>query len=138
MRSWTWAMATASSRGHDPLSLSRLRRAIDRCDQFESDFRRGAKPRIEAYLKEAEGPERLLLLRELLALELQLHRRRHELPDPRAYRERFPEESGVVDELFRDAGTRGPPPTGDSSRADCISVPTSFDEVARLCEAFCS
>ena len=68
------AMASVPSKGHDPLSLSRLRRAVDRCERFEAEFRGGGAPRIEAYLDGAAGPERLLLLRELLALELDLQR----------------------------------------------------------------
>src|SRR3954453_9715755 len=129
-------MATAPSRGHDPLSLSRLRRAVDRCDRFEAEFRGGAAPRIEAYLEGAEGPERLLLLRELLALELGLHRRCHEQPDPQLYRERFPGESGLVDQVFREVRQPGHPPAGDPSHGDRVSVLTSFDEGARLCAGF--
>src|SRR5437763_8744085 len=129
-------MATAPSRGPDPLSLSRLRRAVDRCDRFEAEFRGGAAPRIEVYLEGVEGPERLLLLRELLALEMNLHRWCDEPPDPQPYRERFPSESGLVDEVFREVRQPGPPPAGDPSRGDRASVLTSFDEVARLCAGF--
>jgi serine/threonine protein kinase len=129
-------MATAFPKGHDPLSLSRLRRVVDQCERFEAEFSGGGAPRIEAYLEGATGPERLLLLRELLALEL--HRRRDEPsdPDPQPYRERFPSESNLVDEVFRAVRQPGRPEAGDAAWGAGASVASSFDEVAQLCENF--
>ncbi len=56
------------------------------CDRFESAWRGEAKPRIEDYWREADGPD---LLRELLVLELAYRIQRHDHPNPADYRPRF-------------------------------------------------
>jgi serine/threonine-protein kinase len=66
------------------------------CDRFERDFRAGKGPRIEDFVGEAPPARRADLLRELLAVELELRRRRGESVTLDAYRQRFPE---AVDEL---------------------------------------
>jgi serine/threonine protein kinase len=74
---------------------------LDRqCDQFEREFRAGRAPRIEDYLAEATSDNRLDLLRELLAVEWELRRRRGDLIEPQSYRERFPDAAAFLGELL--------------------------------------
>src|SRR5262249_20329602 len=64
---------------------------IDRaCDRFEDDWKAGRRPRIEAYLADAAEPDRPVLLRELLLLELEFRRVHGERPSPGEYQDRFP------------------------------------------------
>ena len=87
--------------GGIPLSLlERLDRAGDR---FEDAWSAGALPAIEAYLAESSEPERALLLRELLRLELLFRRRGGETPQPADYLSRFPEHTAVIHEVFAEA-----------------------------------
>src|SRR5690242_1400472 len=90
------------------------------CNRFEAAWRGGDRPRIEAYLGEAPEPGRSVLLRELLALELEYRVGGGDAPTPREYDARFPGHADLVREvvcsalpaspnvLGRDAaGTRG-------------------------------
>jgi hypothetical protein len=79
-----------ASSGESPLNR------IDRlCDQFEKAWKQafagGPRPSLEQCLAEEQGPERLNLLRELVALELFYRRRLGETPQATEYRTRFPE-----------------------------------------------
>jgi hypothetical protein len=56
-----------------PLALARAVDAI--CERFEALWQQGHRPRLEDHLGEQSEPERSLLLRELLTLEL-FHSRR--------------------------------------------------------------
>ena len=75
------------------------------CDRFEAAFKAGREPRLEDYAGAAAGPEGRRLLRELLALDLELRRRRGERPDPRVYRMRFPGHAELIDAVFAEAAT---------------------------------
>jgi hypothetical protein len=61
------------------------------CDRFEAAWRAGQEPAIEDYLREFATPERPALLRELVAVELELLRGRGQWPGPAPYRRRFPD-----------------------------------------------
>src|SRR6516165_6477018 len=75
--------------------------AVDRaCDDFEAAWAAEARPRIEDYLTRVPDPGRPALLRSLLATELELRHGRGERPEPRDYRDRFPEQAGLIDSLF--------------------------------------
>jgi WD40 repeat protein/serine/threonine protein kinase len=75
-------------------------RADEVCDRFEAEWRSGRTPRIEEYLGPVAPPERPALLRELLALELELRRGRGERPMPAEYRQRFPKDAELVAAAF--------------------------------------
>jgi serine/threonine protein kinase/formylglycine-generating enzyme required for sulfatase activity len=79
-----------------------MRRVNERCDRFEAAWRAGERPRIEDYLADTPEPERSLLLRELLALELAYRRRHGETLTPDAYLQRFPEHAELVQAAFRE------------------------------------
>ncbi len=65
--------------GSLPESIVRL---VDRvCDEFEIAWREGHRPRLEDHLKDVPEPGRSVLLRALLATELESRRQRGEQPD---------------------------------------------------------
>ena len=74
--------------GEVPVSLHA---AIDQlADRFEREFRDGSAPRIEDFLHSEASELRPHLLRELLALELELRRHAEEQPVMAEYLHRFP------------------------------------------------
>jgi serine/threonine-protein kinase len=79
---------------------AQLRRVIVACERYEGDWHAGRRPRIEQFLADDPGPDRPALLRELLALELELRRDAGEQPGPQEYRARFPEHGAAVADAF--------------------------------------
>jgi eukaryotic-like serine/threonine-protein kinase len=68
------------------------------CDQFEAAWKAwhgtqdtGPRPRLDDFLGAAAAPERAVLLRELVLLEIYYRRRAGESPNAEDYRTRFPE-----------------------------------------------
>ncbi len=114
---------------NDSSLLSWLERLDVALVRFEKAWHDGQAPRIEMYLEEAEEPERSLLLRELMGLELELERGTGRTPDLRDYLRRFAGDSRLVDQVFRDEQRPRDPNVRDHS-----GVPTPFGDVARLCE----
>ncbi len=70
------------------------------CDRFEAAWRAGLGPRIEDDLARADESDRPALLRELLALELELRRAGGEGFTPGEYRDRFPGQADLIDAAF--------------------------------------
>jgi serine/threonine protein kinase len=70
------------------------------CDQFEAACRAGKRPDIESCLAGFTGPELAALVRELIALDVFWRRRAGERPEPREYRDRFPDHAALVDAAF--------------------------------------
>jgi WD40 repeat protein/tRNA A-37 threonylcarbamoyl transferase component Bud32 len=81
-------------------SRSAFERIVGVCEAYEAAWRARQGARIEDYLEKVPEQERPALLRELLALELELRRDRDERPDPGEYRARFPGQAAVVDAAF--------------------------------------
>jgi serine/threonine-protein kinase len=81
------------------------------CDRFEAAWRAGPVPRIEDYLAAADEADRPALLRELVALERELRRRRGERPAVEEYLARFPDHAAEVRAAF------GAPPDPDTTPA---------------------
>jgi WD40 repeat protein len=77
------------------LPESALGRIDARCDRFEKQWQQavagGPRPRLEDEVGQTSEPERVALLRELVALELHYRRRLGETPDAGEYRQRFPD-----------------------------------------------
>src|SRR5690606_29991265 len=84
----------------ETLSIDGARLVNDACERFEGAWRSDGRPRIEDAMAGA-GAGRRLLLRELLALELELRREGGEHPEEAEYRARFPGDPDVVEEAFR-------------------------------------
>ncbi|MFO0888279.1 MAG: serine/threonine-protein kinase [Isosphaeraceae bacterium] len=83
------------------LAPDELERIVEACERFEGAWERpGQAPRIEAEVAAAPEKLRPRLLRELLALELELRRRRGEHPRPEEYHTRFPDQPAAVAAAF--------------------------------------
>jgi eukaryotic-like serine/threonine-protein kinase len=104
----------------DRLPDSPALRIDEACARFEAAWRAGQRPRIEEVVAEAAEPGRPALLRELIALEAELRRARKERPTPEEYRDRFPEQAGVVDAVFAETalGPESRRPRLNPSRVD--------------------
>ena len=90
--------ALAPASGSLPLTLAgRIDRA---CDQYEADWKAGRRPRIEAYLADTPEPDRSVLLRELLLLELEFRRNDDEPPTAGEYQARFPRDEQLIRSAF--------------------------------------
>ncbi|WP_148591364.1 WD40 repeat domain-containing serine/threonine protein kinase [Aquisphaera giovannonii] len=98
-------MSRPDASGHGPSDLSRFERIVEACDRFEGLARSGELPRIERFLAEVADADRPALFRELLALELELRRRRGEAPPAADYLDRFPDSPATVAAAF--AGHEG-------------------------------
>src|SRR5690348_16304251 len=83
-----------------PNTLGALDRIVEIADQFESAWRRGLRPCIEAFLDEGPPAHRSALLYELIRIELELRRELGESPRVDEYRERFPLDREPVDAAF--------------------------------------
>ena len=81
-------------------SLADMIRVDEACDRFESAWRAGERPDPAVFLVEVVRSSRAVLLRELLALDLDYRRERGERPDPDDYRARFTEHPDVVAAAF--------------------------------------
>jgi serine/threonine-protein kinase len=75
----------------EALSPSLARYVDQACNRFEVAWKGKQPPRIEAFLGDAEEPERSALLRELVQLDVYYRRSRGEDCRPEDYRTRFPQ-----------------------------------------------
>ncbi len=82
------------------LSVAELQQIDEACDRFESAWRDDEHAELEAFIEEFAGPARTQLLRDLLALELDLRIEQGEVPDRHAYLRRFPDHADVIDAAF--------------------------------------
>jgi serine/threonine-protein kinase len=78
----------------------------DLCDEFESLWRAGGRPRIEDFLARAGPDAQGELLSQLVGVEVHWRRQRNEQPSPEEYVQRFPLGAGVVERRF--AGRAAP------------------------------
>jgi predicted HicB family RNase H-like nuclease len=130
--------------GPDSLSATQAEELDRACDRFEADWRAGGRPDLAAYLAGTEGPERVSLARELIAIDIHWRGRTGERPTAEEYLARFagdafaavPDEGRpalraeweamgrepTVDELLRrwqEARERRESPTVEDLCADC-------------------
>jgi hypothetical protein len=87
--------------GADSPNLSAHRIIDGTCDEFESQWRQGKKPRIEEFLSAADRTVRPSMLRELILLEWELRLARHDSFGLDEYLARFPEERSVIAAAWR-------------------------------------
>jgi serine/threonine-protein kinase len=106
-------MSNVSSHGEHRLSLARRINAV--CDRFERAWQAGPRPCLEDFLGDTPEPERLALLRELIALDIDYRRRAGENPTAEEYRERFPalEPPVAVSTVIESPGSLDGPPDPD-------------------------
>jgi WD40 repeat protein/tRNA A-37 threonylcarbamoyl transferase component Bud32 len=91
------------------LSLDERLRLDQVCLAFEAAWKSAAEPRVEQYLADVAEPERSALLRELLLLDVDYRHRRGEGPTPEEYRDRFPQDAAIIEEIF-ETSSRGTVP----------------------------
>jgi serine/threonine protein kinase len=96
----------------DDSSAERIGAARSR---FELAWREGSKPRIEDFLAAAEGADRAVLLRGLIALEVELRRSRGEQPTAHEYQQRFQGQYALVAAAF--VSTEPRPEIGQQEQA---------------------
>ena len=77
--------------GQEGVTDSQLWRIDQICDGFETAWKSARRPQIEAFLEVTTGPDRQLLLRELVLLDVHYRRRQGESPGVADYQQRFPE-----------------------------------------------
>jgi tetratricopeptide (TPR) repeat protein/tRNA A-37 threonylcarbamoyl transferase component Bud32 len=121
-------MSEPSEGDTGPLPSALARRVDAACDQYESAWRSGQRPRIEDVLEDFPEAARPSLLRGLLGLELAYRRLAGEVPDPETYRLRFPAHPTEVHEALADASTSpagidGPPTTGEGAAREASAGP---------------
>jgi hypothetical protein len=114
-------MNHVSSLSNDVLSAAALRRVDDICARFEDLWRKGQRPRLEAFLSGTHGPEREARLSELLRLERHYRQGLNEPLDGREYEGRFPEEVSLIRAVLAEgsmvAPAAGPNATGPEAIA---------------------
>src|SRR5438067_7134694 len=107
-------------KGPDPFQISDLRRVVSACEQLEAAWKEGRRFRIESFLENIGSSGRPWVLRELLALEVELRLERGERPTPREYLDRFPRDAQAVEAAFR---TIGVDPSSSGARSSTTVVP---------------
>ncbi|HKI20930.1 MAG TPA: hypothetical protein VKA15_23765, partial [Isosphaeraceae bacterium] len=111
-------------------------------DRFESDWKQGGnRPRIEDFLAQEAGPRRTMLLQELLRVERELRKSAGEMPGPREYRQRFPDDRAAVDAVFGHDVHVDPPakPRGDAATSllfGLLALQNNFIDRETLLTAF--
>jgi serine/threonine protein kinase/Tfp pilus assembly protein PilF len=90
------------------------RRVEEVCNRFEAARKAGQRPRIEVYLAGVDEPDRSILLRELLALELEYSTRQGEEPTPQEFEHLFPQHRELIRQAFDDLLSPTP-------RAACVT-----------------
>lgn len=86
------------------LTDEQLDRIDAACSDLEESWKRGESISIEQQLAEADPAVRSLMLRELLAAEIELRRACGELPHPAEYQSRFPDHVEQIQQAFGFAG----------------------------------
>src|SRR5262245_38613599 len=92
------------------LSTNAQERIDQLCSAFEAECKVGPPPPLEQYLRDTPEPERSVLLRELLRLELYYHPRPAGGPD--GYARRFPDHVALIRAVFQEAARAALEPTG--------------------------
>lgn len=97
------------------------------CDEFESRWQDGQRPSLSEFLDEARGVDRDVLLRELLAVELEYRRQRSDVVSADEYRQQFPDAAGVVTQVFNEFSTVAPTRPGHAALQEVAAGATSQD-----------
>jgi serine/threonine protein kinase len=96
----------------DALSPLELDHVIARCDRFEAAWKANAPIAIEHELAEAPAAIHPRLFRELLALDLELRRKRGDRPTEEEYRVRFPDQAAAIAGAFAETAPAPAPARG--------------------------
>jgi hypothetical protein len=96
--------------------------------RFRHACQAGEKPRVEDFLSDAVGSDRVRLIAALLPLELRCRRADGEQPDAREYLARFPEAVAAIQAWFPNDQS-GPRPAVDSDQTVAWQPPSSAGEI---------
>ena len=103
-----WEGDVVMTQRYDSLPTGHDSRIDFLCDQFESAWRAGNRPRLEDCLPQIEEADRLALVRALLNLELHYRDRLGEQASAEEYRQRLPEFAALIDSIFSRFETPSP------------------------------
>jgi serine/threonine protein kinase len=106
-----------------PSSLGALDRIVEIADRFESAWRRGSCPRIEAYLDDVPPALRNELLYSLLGIEREIRRERGDSPRAEEYEERFPLDRGIIGAVFSSRSDPSSPAPSDPGTSPGLTMP---------------
>src|SRR5262249_12648745 len=84
----------------ESIEADALSRVLAACERFEAEWRDGRSPRMEAHLDDVDPGLRDKVLRELLAIEVELRTERGEQPTPQEYLARCPDWTQAVAAVF--------------------------------------
>jgi serine/threonine protein kinase/tetratricopeptide (TPR) repeat protein len=96
-----------------PWSPSLALRVEGICNRFEAACKAGQRPQIAHFLGQTQEPERLVLLRELLAVEVEYRRKRGEEVTPEEYGLQFSRYANLIGDLLT------PPPVPPPCHPRC-------------------
>jgi tRNA A-37 threonylcarbamoyl transferase component Bud32 len=117
----------------ETLSTLELERIIAVCERFEADWKAGRPGSIEAELAAADEAIRPELFRELLALEVELRRRRGEIAEPDVYLARFPDHGDTIRKVIGDPARDSPGPVGNGNvNGEAASPLEGYEFLERL------
>src|SRR5215475_4280578 len=116
---------TTDSQGQH--SLATLKRLDEVCAAYETAWQAGEKPRLETYVGGAVEPDRTLLLRELLKLEIELRKTAGQTVTAAEYYSRFPEHTPLIATLLAPEGATvaGPDASATPSLTGGTTEPSS-------------
>jgi hypothetical protein len=83
-----------------PLSLRQVDELDSACDEFESAWKAGRRPGLLAYLAGVDGPERAVLARELIAVDVHWRKRAGEMPTAEDYLALLPGDTTAICAAF--------------------------------------
>src|SRR5262245_17640748 len=109
----------------DTLTPELMLLVVDVCDRFERAWMAGGRPSLEEHLAAMPAEGRLVLFRELMALELAYRRRRGERPELEEYCARFPEWRAAVEDSFVDVTGSG----GSGTCQDGAGMPDLLETI---------
>src|SRR5579871_1493549 len=88
--------------GHSEESSSTDRSTVEElCQEFMQAWQENAAPSLEQFLARVPEHQRARLLRALLVIEVRFRCRNGDIPHRRDYTSRFPEERGLIKEVFQ-------------------------------------
>jgi serine/threonine-protein kinase len=108
--------------------LARARRVHEACERFEAAWRAGTPREIGECLDEHEPGDRPALLRELVALEVELRIGAGQSPTAAEYRARFAGESALIDAAFRELAPAEADPDRTAWHGPVGAAPGPLDE----------
>ena len=93
-------MTDSQPNGSRSSTILPLTYVVDACERFEMEWRNGRAPQIETYLASVKPAQREKLLRELLAVEVELRISHGENPTPAQLRLRYPDWGHAITVAF--------------------------------------